>query len=214
MSDVLSSATQALILSVALSVDAFLAAFAYGGQKIKVPAASVATIGILCGLVLLVTLKVGTLLGPMLGESVGKMISFLVLLILGAVRLADSFVKSYIRKRQGRSKELEFSAFNLRFILRIYADPQLADADSSNALSVKEAVALSIALSLDGIAAGVGAGITGLNTWLTVGVFVVLTVLAIKVGCALGNRIAGKLKRDISWISGAMLMVLAFIKML
>lgn len=177
-------------------------------------ALSVAAISLLCGIILLLSLKAGALFAPSISEGAAKAVSFAVLLILGIVRVSDSLIKKWIKNRQGRGKQLAFSAFNLKFILSIYSDPKAADMDRSNTLSVRESVALSIALSLDGIAAGVGAGITGINSWLSVVVFILLAVAAVKGGCLLGNKIAGKRKHDISWVSGVMLMILALVKLL
>lgn len=209
----LSSFTEAFILAIALSIDAFLAAFAYGGQKIKVPALSVATISLISALVLLLSLKVGGIFAPNISQSAAHSISFAVLIFLGLIRIFDSYLKKFIKRRQGRQKTLEFSALDLKFILNVYADPQAADIDKSLTLSVRESAALSIALSLDSIAAGVGAGIAGTSIILSFVLFIILTVAAVKGGCLLGNKIAGKLPFDISWISGAMLIVLAFIKL-
>lgn len=199
-------------MAAALSVDAFLAFFAYGSQKIRVPALSVLTVGLLCGGILLAALLVGDVIAPYIGERTASVLSLVVLVLLGLARLFDSSLKRWIRKSQGGKGRLEFTALNLRFILNVYADPQMADVDRSQALSPKEAAALSIALSLDGVAAGLGAGVMGVHIGASVIIFVILTVLAVKGGASLGNRMAEKLPWDVSWISGVLLICLALFK--
>lgn len=125
MTNILISALETMLLAAALSVDSFIASFAYGTGKIKIPFVSV--------------------------------------FIFGLIKLFDSSIKSFIRKHKGIRKQLKFSMFSLNFNLNIYADPEDADTDSSRDLSPREAVSLAIALSLDGLAVGFGAGLANFN---------------------------------------------------
>jgi len=205
----LASLVEAFVLAAALSVDAFLAFFAYGSQKIKVPGLSVAVVSLVCGGIFLASLLVGNVIAPYIGARATAVISLVVLSVLGLMRLFDSTLKRWIRGSRNGAGRLEFTALNLRFILNVYADPQIADLDQSQALSPKEAAALSIALSLDGIAAGLGAGVMGVHIEASMIIFVLLTVLAVKGGAALGNRMAEKIPWDVSWVSGVLLICLA-----
>lgn len=53
---------EALLLVVALSMDAFVASFAYGAQRIKIPFSSAAIISVICTAMLAVSLLAGALL--------------------------------------------------------------------------------------------------------------------------------------------------------
>ncbi len=84
--------------------------------------------------------------------------------LLGVVKLFDSAIKMRIRKHK-IDRQVKFSFLSLHFILNVYADPQKADADQSRVLSPLEAVSVSVALSLDGLAVGFGAGLANVNFW-------------------------------------------------
>ncbi|MCL2563878.1 MAG: manganese efflux pump [Oscillospiraceae bacterium] len=207
------SVFQAIILASALSVDALLASFAYGSQKIRIPVGSLLVISLICSGVLGLTLLLGGVMGEWMDDSLAAMFSFMILFGLGVIRVCDSSLKNWIRRRGDLGGQIKFSAFNLRFILQVYADPKTADADGSRTLSLPEAAALAIALSLDGIAAGLGAGLLGAGALLTVGVTFGLTVCAVAVGCRLGGRLAARVTADVSWVSGALLMLLAVLQL-
>lgn len=204
---------EAFLLVAALSMDAFTASFAYGTDKIKIPVVSVALISVICSGILAVSLFLGKGMAAWIPQRVTGYICFGILLALGVVKLFDSSIKALIRKRNDFSKEICFSMFNLNLILHIYADPQEADLDSSRRLSPKEAASLAVALSLDGLAAGFGAGVADINPFLAIGMSLVIGAVAIVTGCFLGNRLAERISVDLSWLSGAMLIVLAFLKL-
>lgn len=208
-----SSFFEALILALALSVDAFLACFAYGSQKIKIPASSVCTISLACSSILLLTQFLGSRAAAYFSPALLTRICFVMLVALGLFRIFDSSLKNWIRKTDDQNGKVQFTAFNLKFILTIYADPQLADIDQSRVLSVREALFLSFALSLDGVAAGLGTGLVGTSLPLSFGLFFPLTICAIVFGCRLGNHLARRLPFDISWLSGVLLILLAVLNL-
>ena len=204
---------EATLLAAALSVDALLASFAYGSQKIKIPAGSVCIISLICGGVLGLTLFLGTQAAALISDGLAAGLSFAILFGLGLLRVCDSSLKNWIRRSADRQGQIKFSLFHLKFILSVYADPKTADVDDSRSLSIKEAGALSVALSLDSIAAGLGAGLTGMGIPLSVGAIVLLTILSVLCGGRLGGKLAEKLKGDISWLSGGLLILLAVLQL-
>jgi len=207
------SILQAVMLAGAVSADALLASFAYGSQKIRVPAGAVLVISLICSGVLGLTFFLGARLGEWMPDQAAAWFSFAILFSLGLIRIFDSGLKNWIRHRGDCGGQVNFSAFNLKFILQVYADPKTADADGSRTLSPTEAAALALALSLDGIAAGLGAGLSGAGALLTVGIAFGLTVAAVAIGCRLGGRLAARLTADISWISGGLLLLLAVLQL-
>ena len=197
----------------ALSVDALLASFAYGSQKIRIPLGSVLVISLICSAVLGVTLFLGALAGGLIDDSLATVLSFTILFGLGLLRIFDSGLKNWIRRRGDLGGQIQFSLFSLRFILQVYLDPKAADIDASRRLSPAEATALALALSLDGIAAGLGAGLFGAGAFLTTGMTFGLTTAAVTAGCRLGGRFAARLTADVSWVSGVLLILLAVLQL-
>ena len=204
---------EALILTTALSVDALIASFAYGSQKIKLPLPSIFVISLICSGMLGLSLFLGAQAASFLSDGLAVGISFTILFGLGLLRVCDSSLKNWIRKSSQLQGQIKFSLFHFKFILKVYADPKWADVDKSRSLSIKEAAALSVALSLDGLAAGLGVGLTGAGALLSVGLLFLLTLGAIGAGCGLGGKFAQKLDTDISWVSGSLLILLAVLRL-
>ena len=203
---------QTLLIVVALSTDSFVSGFAYGARKIKIPFVSVIIINVICSVIFMLSLLMGQIINPYLPASITKIICFVILSIIGLTKVFDSLVKSFIRKHR-IDKKIDFSVYNIKFILSIYADPEEADIDKSKILSPYESAFLAIALSLDSIAVGIGAGITETNSFLTAVFAFVVGMLSVITGSAMGNKIAQKVSLDLTWVSGLLLIVLALIKL-
>lgn len=205
---------EAAILAASLSADALTAGFAYGSKKIRIPALSAHIINVICVAVIGAAMFFGHLAKPFLSPAVATGIAFAVLFLMGAAKLADSIVKSLIRKHTGLDRAFSFSLFDVRFILRLYADPEAADADVSAHLSAREATALAVSLSLDGMAVGFAAALAGVNPWALLAWSLVLNFLALLMGQKLGSSLAEKLPFNISWLGGVVLIGLAFARLL
>jgi len=205
---------QAAVLASSLSVDSLAAGFAYGSKKIRIPMLSAQIINLICCGVIGAAMFFGHLLRPVLSDGLAAGIAFAVLFIMGAVKLADGIVKALIRRHTGLDKSFRFSAFDVQFILHLYANPEAADSDVSAHLSPSEAVALAVALSLDGMAVGFAAVLAGINPWALLGWSLVTNTVAITLGCKLGYALSKKLPFNISWVGGAVLIVLAFLQLL
>lgn len=207
------STVEALLLVIAISTDAFVASIAYGTNKIKIPALSVTIIDLICTSILALSLLLGSVIRPLLPAKLLSHLCFALLLGLGFVKLSDSTIKAYIRRNNGIHKKLAFSIFKLRFILNVYANPEEADTDASHSLSPVEALSLSVALSLDGLAVGFGAALATVNVLEIILLSLLINGAAVILGCHIGNKIAEKLNLDLSWLSGLLLIILAFIKL-
>ncbi|MCC8023481.1 MAG: sporulation membrane protein YtaF [Clostridiales bacterium] len=204
---------EAVIIVVSLSLDAFVSSIAYGSNRIKIPLRSALVINIICTATLAVSLLAGSAIRQFIPAYVTQAVCFIILFILGFVKLCDSLIKSYIKRRVRVRKKIKLHAFNLNFILHIYASPEIADTDASSQLSPAEAVSLAFALSFDGLAVGLGAAMGEVNILLVVLCSLAVHMLAIAAGSRLGNRLAEKAKWDLSWLSGVMLILLAFMKL-
>lgn len=213
LNSLLYPALEALLLVVALSMDAFVASFAYGAQRIKIPFSSVAVISVVCTAMLAVSLLLGALLRPFLPQGLTKGLCFAILFLLGLTKLCDSAIKTLIRRHKRMHRQVSFSMFSLKFILDVYADPEKADRDGSRVLSPAEAASLAVALSLDGLAVGFGAALMKVNFLLVMVLSLVIGMLAVRLGGRIGNKAAQRLPCDLSWLGGALLIVLAILKL-
>jgi putative sporulation protein YtaF len=198
----------------ALSTDAFIASFSYGSNKIKIPFLSVQVIAFLSTGILGISLILGVFIMPYIPHELLRLISFLILLFLGIARLMDNIIKIIINKYLTVKKEIKFCMRNVNFILNIYANPDDADTDHSKTLSPREALSLGIALSIDSMAAGVGAALGNINIIAVLVLSIILSNLSIKTGELIGRKISDKAPVQISWFGGVLLIILAFLRIL
>ena len=213
MNHILFTIFEAVLIAIALSTDAFIASFAYGSNKIKIPFSSMQVISLICTGILGISLLLGTVLKPYLPGDLLKIASFLILLILGFIKLMDNIIKSIINKHTIIDKQIRFSLLNINFILNIYADPKEADLDESKTLSPKEALSLAVALSLDSLAAGFGVALGNVNIFAIILCSLIFSMLSIKSGAFIGNKISDKVPFQLSWLSGILLIFLAFLRL-
>ena len=198
---------EAAAIAASLSADSLAAGFAYGSKKIRIPMLSLQIINLICCGVIGAAMILGHVARPMLSEGVAAGIAFAVLFCMGLIKLADGIVKNLI-KRRALDRKINFSMFDVQFILHLYATPEAADADRSAHLSVGEAVALALALSIDGMAVGFAAVLAGVNPWALLAWSFVANTVMLVLGQRLGQRLARKF--DISWLGGVVLILLAF----
>ncbi len=204
---------EAMVFVIALSIDAFLASFAYGVDRIRIPISSLFIISSMSGAVLGISMLAGSVAGKNLPDGTGAMIGFLVLFLVGIFKLFDGAIKWYIRKYNNIEKNINFHFSSFKFLLTIYADPDKADVDRGGVLSAKEAISLGIALSIDSAAAGIGAGAMATPVLSSIVLTWITNIIAILSGSYLGYKIAQKISLDFSWISGILLIILGFSKL-
>ena len=205
---------EALFIALALSLDAFVAGFSYGTCKIKIPVVSVLVMDAICSLSIGAAFLAGVFLKNFIPGQITAAICFVLLFLLGMVKLLDGITTSLLQKYGAISSNIKFSFCNFRFVLSLYANPECADTDHSKTISPKEAVSLAIALSLDGMAAGLGAAFGNVNGTAVFLCSFFTEAIAVICGTALGNRAAKKLTFNISWLGGLILILLAFLKLL
>ena len=205
---------EALLLVAALCLDTLVSGFSLGMNGIRVPFSSAAIVSGVCSAILAASLYLGGALKTILPAGTARLLSFFILFLLGLTRLLDSLIKQFILTRRNGQANLKFHFLSLQFILHIYADSVEADVNHSKTISAGEAASLAIALSLDGLVAGVGAGITNASYLEMIGYSVCLNLLAVLLGCLIGKRLAAKSKADLSWIGGVVLLGLAVSKLI
>lgn len=205
---------EAILLVTALSIDAFVASIAYGTNKIKIPFRSVATINIVCTFLLGLSLYFGSIVREVIPGSFVGLVGILILLGLGIYQLFEGLVKGYLKKHLTKNKRMNFNLCDFRFVLQIYVDETKADIDQSRRLNTKEAFALALALSVDGLAAGFGSALGNINYGQILLCSLLFHMMAVWSGVWVGGRFAEKTKINMSWLSGAILISLALVRLI
>lgn len=198
----------------ALSLDTFTAGVALGTQKITVPFRSVLAISLTCSASLWLAISLGGWIGNWISPRTGAVIGCIILVMMGSVRLFDGVIKELLRRCCENKEGMVFYRKNLKIFLQVCVDSAQADFNRSQSLSVPEAISLAVALSVDGLAAGVGAGILDVSHWLIFLIAMLINLFAVHLGCRTGIRFSRKHEQDISWVAGALLIVLGLIKLI
>ena len=205
---------QAFFLVLALSLDTFTAGVALGTQKITVPFQSVLAISLTCSASLWLAISLGGWIGNWISPRTGAVVGCIILVMMGSVRLFDGVIKELLRRCCENKEGMVFYRKNLKIFLQVCVDSAQADFNRSQSLSVPEAISLAVALSVDGLAAGVGAGILDVSHWLIFLIAMLINLFAVHLGCRTGIRFSRKHEQDISWVAGALLIVLGLIKLI
>lgn len=206
--------TQSLILVLSLCIDTFVTSMAYSSDRIKIPFSSGLIINAICSLSLAISLLFGSIVKDFLPTNIAPLLSFSLLLILGIYRLFESFFKNSIKKYCAIGAPLTFKIFDFKFVLEIYADEIKADYDKSKILSAKEAFYLAIALSLDSLTVGFGCSLGSINYLYAIILSFLVGAIFLITGGYIGRHVAKTFNLNLSWLSGALLIILAFLRII
>ena len=200
---------QDTLLVLALITDAFLACFAYGAEKVRIPVKSALLMGGIGTGVLLVSMLLSAPFRQLLPEKACQTAGSVLLLLIGLLSVCQNSLKAFLSSKQDARKKLRFKWAGISFALTVYLDETQADADRSKTLSVKEAAVLGLVLSLDSLGIGFGSGFTEHHYLYLTLLSLLLHPAAILLSYRLGRKAAGKLPGACSVLGGVMLMGIA-----
>lgn len=203
---------EAVILTLALSLDTFTAGVTLGTQEIRIPFRSLFALSTTCSVSLLISMILGDFVGEWISPHTARLVGCCVLTFMGCVRLFDSLLKKLLR-RCCNSNGIVFRFKNLKIFLQVCVDSAQADFNDSKSISVPEAVSLAAALSLDGLTAGFGAGMLQNRVGLIFLLSLLVNLLAAKGGCCIGKRFSERFQNNISWSAGVLLILLGVMKL-
>lgn len=203
---------ETLLLVLSVSIDSFLASISYGTSKIKIPFSSAFIVDIISSTMLGISLLVGSFLQNYISLSIAKIISFIILFLLGVYRLFEGLLKSYINNNSKELSPFKFKLFDFNFVLQVYADEIKADFDKSKILTPKESMYLAFALSLDSLAVGFGSSLLAINYIQVFIVAIFIGFIVICLGAYIGRKFVESTNLNLSWLSGLMLVILAFLR--
>lgn len=181
-------------------MDGFSAAVGIGSAGIKIPLRSAVMISFTGTLFLSVSVALAGAARIAVPEAVCSAVSFILLIALGIFNLFRNFFRKIL---SGTEKSRENPAMLL-------FDGTAADKDDSKSISVREAVALSIALSADSAVTGISAGLGNISLPILSAMTFAVGLASILIGWKLGSAAAKAFDADLGWLCGVVLIVLAF----
>ena len=169
-----------IMLVAALSVDSLAAAVSYGLAKIKIGFARSFLISIICSMFLVFSAAFAGVIGAYINESVTKTASFVILLIIGIIKLTEKDKNEF-----------------------------------PETLSAAKTVLFAMSMSVDGLAAGFGAGLTAEdNLWAVGAVACIITFLTVFLGNTVGLKVNKKAPAIMQKIGGIVIIVVGICKLI
>ena len=203
----------AIFTAFAVCLDSFIASFSYGNSCIKIPPLSAVIISTIGTAVLSLSMLFSHIVvGGFFSEKACSLTAFSILLVIGIFNLFSNGIRAFLRKQQGSRKFL-FNCCGVRFAIDLYLDETKADSDCSKSLSSSEAVMLALALSVDSLASGFGMGLGSVSILKTAVIVFVGGLIAIYGGSLLGRKAKSKIRPDLSWLGGIIMIALAVSKL-
>lgn len=229
-----------LVLAFAVSLDGFGVGVTYGLRRIRIPLLSVFIIACCSGLIIYLSMQVGSWLTGYLTEFAARCIGASVLIVIGGWALlqlkrgkqnreaADSEggagqddlptgarLKPGIGELSGTALVVMVELKRLGLVIQILRTPQAADVDKSGIISASEAVMLGVALSLDAFGAGLGAAMIGLPALPTALAIALASAVFLVGGMRFGFRFsAWKGMQTLSFLPGLLLIMMGIMKLL
>ncbi|MDO4540371.1 MAG: sporulation membrane protein YtaF [Syntrophomonadaceae bacterium] len=205
----------AIMFSLAVSVDGFVAGLAYGVRKIRIPVFSLLVVALASAAAVSVSMLCGNvvayLMSPELATSVGA-----ILLMAVGLYFFMGFCRERIRALADSSEPLlSLELKPLGVIVNILKDPEIADFDSSGVISFKEALFLGAALAMDAFGAGMGLAMTGAPILLTAAGVGMVKFILMNTGIRMGHMLEKERMRPwLMLLSGGVLFLLGILEIL
>ena len=191
------------LLCLAPNLDNMAIGLAYGAKKISVPPKSNLAIALFSGFATFVSSFFGNLLTNYIPNYLGNVIGGSIVSIMGIYTII-----SYLHSRMKTKKIQESNYMYIDNIRAVMNDPSIADRDYSGDISLKESILLGIALALNCLGTGFGAGMAGVNILVLTAAVTVFSLFTISIGALIGKRYATKLLGDRATLISGMILLL------
>ncbi|QDR83114.1 sporulation membrane protein YtaF [Sporomusa termitida] len=202
-----------LLLGLAVSIDAFAAGVAYGIKSIKLPAKSLAVIGVITALSTGTAMAFAYYLGSFINTALAVAAGSLLLIAIGAWNIFHEYITNKAPQGDPTAKpplKLRIG----RIVISIMSDPETADLDRSRSISPSEALLLGLALGLDNMVATFAAALIKPLPLYTPAIMTFIQMLLIAVGISAAARlISADLKKRFPYVPGAILIILGIIRL-
>jgi len=218
-----------LILAVAISVDGFSVGITYGIRQIRIGNLPLLIIGLISTLAIYLTGSLGAKIASLISKELASKIGSLILIGVGSWLIysvlieynhsggySDTSIAAADSETDINNEQLLLSlkVKPLGIVIRILKEPVKADFDNSGNISPVEALFLGLALALDALGAGLGAGLTGFPTLLVAMVIGIANLIFVGCGFFIGEKIGDILPEHFEVLPGFIIILLGLVKLI
>lgn len=194
----------------AISLDSMTAGFSYGAKRVHISPPALLFLACIPAVFITAAGSLSAAAGSLLPAGMFSFLSFFLLTALGSAKLLESLIRHLAKKRPSLMGNWGCRIKQVNIIFTIYLSPEEANQEDLQVLSAKEALLLSLALSLDSVLVGMAfstADIPRLLLFISAAFFNLFLFLS---GFLLGRFLSRTLHMDLSWLSGLCLLLLAY----
>ena len=179
-----------ILISIALSIDAFAVGISYGVQKVKIEPKAFGIVGLVSILIMSVSLNIGKKMASYFPDDVVRILGVSILILLGV---------SFIRKS-------------------LYADKEqqaMCDYDQSRDISWIEGIAVGAAISIDTVSVAIGLSASGFHNMFIPWIVGVMQIVFLLGGCICGKNVKIKMvnsEKRCGILSGCLLILIAVMR--
>lgn len=202
-----------LLFLIAVSIDSVTAGLTYGTANVRIKPAAYALL--ICVPAAFITLsnEFGILLFSFLPKDALPILSFVVFFLLASGKLLESLIRHLARKYPSLAKNWGLKIKQVNIIFTVYLSPEDANKEDTQVLTAKEALLLSLALSLDSILVGMAFNIVTIPLPLLFSTAAFMNYLFFSAGYGIGRTVSSRSHVDLSWLSGVFLLLLALLSL-
>lgn len=205
-----------IVMSVAVSLDGFVAGIAYGLKGIRMPVVSIGIVGMVTTICATAAMIAANILGSVIDTQAAVTGGALLLILIGVFSLFQEYltkdVPSYQAEGEVTARKLSFSVG--RLVISIVAKPETADVDKSNNISPLESVFLGLALGMDNMLAAFAAALMG---WLPPAAPLMMggiQMVVISAGLYASQRfVSDRLRKRFPYLPGTILILLGLLRL-
>lgn len=206
----MSSAFAALLLFLtAISIDSLTAGLTYGTQRVLIKPFSYLILICVPAAFITAANRISSHILGFLPKTALPILSFTVLAILGFSKLSESLIRLLAHRHPSLTRNWGCKIKQINIIFTVYLSPEDANQDDLQILSPKEALLLSLALSLDSVLAGIAFHTEPIPMAALFLLAALFNLLLFAAGYGFGHLISSVLRVDLSWLSGLFLLLLA-----
>ncbi len=190
-----------LLIAISSNADNLVVGIAYGIRNIRVPLSSNLFIAVFTGLATFASMLAGQRIGSYMLPQLASLLGGSLIAGIGGWVLVQSVRPAAPLPEKTAALNKPPSA--LCRLLSVLKDPASADRDRSGHIDLKEVCLLAIALSLNNVGNGIGAGMVGINPAFTTMAVMPVSVILLWAGVTAGHygqRMLGGFARVVSGV--------------
>ena len=192
------------IIAIASNLDNLGIGVSFGIRSTKIPFLSNLVVAFISMIAAYLSISAGSFILRYVPAGVAGWIGGSMIMAIGVYTMTMQFKQEHKHKNVQPSAPAKEGTW-----MKIIEQPVYADKDNNHVISWQESIFLGLALAINCIASGFGAGISGISAFWTTAAIGVFSLLTVDIGLRAGYRISGTwLGKHSGFIAGGMLIMI------